>query len=258
MTNFGKNIRKIRTVKKLSQSAFADLFKLKRASVGAYEEGRSEAKIDTVVEIAKYFSLSLEQLIVKELTVNEITHFDPIKATLKKAKNGNISHEIKLINLVNAKNYIKNFSDSTFLNSLCTLSLPNINPDMITFEHADCEMNNGENGIFKGDLLVCKKITDLKKELILDIVYVFVLNNEILVRRLVSFDTEIVVKSDTLEYSINAFNSSELIEVWSIEYIITKKIASTKGLNHRLDSIENKLEQLLQSSKKQVIAKKNS
>jgi len=257
MTNFGKNIRKIRTVKKLSQSAFADLFKLKRASVGAYEEGRSEAKIDTVVEIAKYFSLSLEQLIVKELTVNEITHFDPIKATLKKAKNGNISYEIKLINLANAKNYIKNNSDSIFLNSLCTLSLPNINPDMISFEHSDNEMINGENGIFKGDLLVCKKVVDFKKELILDTVFVFVLKNEILVRRLVSFDSEIVVKSDVLEFSIHAFDIAEVIEIWAIEYIVTKKIASPL-LNNRLNSIENKLEQLLQSTKKLPNAKKNS
>ena len=100
MSNFGKNIKKIRSIKKLSQSAFADIFNLKRASIGAYEEGRSEAKIDTVIEIAKYFSLTIEQLIVKELTVNHITHFDPVKAALKKANNGNNKQEIKLINLV--------------------------------------------------------------------------------------------------------------------------------------------------------------
>jgi transcriptional regulator with XRE-family HTH domain len=52
MSYFGRNIRKIRAAKNISQSSFADLFKLTRASIGAYEEGRAEAKIDTIIEIA--------------------------------------------------------------------------------------------------------------------------------------------------------------------------------------------------------------
>ena len=46
MSFFGKNIKKIRSVKSLSQQAFADLFDLKRGTLGAYEEGRSEPKIE--------------------------------------------------------------------------------------------------------------------------------------------------------------------------------------------------------------------
>ncbi|MTI32320.1 helix-turn-helix domain-containing protein, partial [Xanthovirga aplysinae] len=49
MSYIGKNIRKIRSVKKLSQAAFAQLFDLGRATVGAYEEGRAEPKIDTII-----------------------------------------------------------------------------------------------------------------------------------------------------------------------------------------------------------------
>ncbi len=74
MSYFGKNVRKIRNAKKISQSAFAELFDLTRASIGAYEEGRAEAKIDTVIEIANYFDVSLDQLLKKELTINEIFH----------------------------------------------------------------------------------------------------------------------------------------------------------------------------------------
>ena len=46
MSHFGANIKKIRSIKKLSQSAFADLFSLTRSSVAAYEEGRAEPKYD--------------------------------------------------------------------------------------------------------------------------------------------------------------------------------------------------------------------
>jgi transcriptional regulator with XRE-family HTH domain len=75
MSYFGKNIRKIRIVKKMSQTEFADLFDLKRTALGSYEEGRAEAKIDTVIKIADYFQLTLDQLLRKELTINEIFHF---------------------------------------------------------------------------------------------------------------------------------------------------------------------------------------
>jgi transcriptional regulator with XRE-family HTH domain len=76
MSYFGQNIRKIRIVKKLTQTEFADLFGLSRTAVGSYEEGRAEAKIDTIIKIADYFDLSLDQLVRKEITINEIFHFD--------------------------------------------------------------------------------------------------------------------------------------------------------------------------------------
>jgi len=75
MSKIGSNIRKIRSVKGLSQAAFADLFGLSRASVGAYEEGRAEPKFDVVIEIANYFSISLGDIFTQDLTVNQLTNF---------------------------------------------------------------------------------------------------------------------------------------------------------------------------------------
>ncbi len=76
MSFFGKNIRKIRIAKKMTQTEFAELFELKRTALGSYEEGRAEAKVDTVIKVADYFKLSLDQLLRKELTINEIFHFN--------------------------------------------------------------------------------------------------------------------------------------------------------------------------------------
>jgi len=75
MSYIGKNIRKIRMSKKMTQTEFADLFDLKRTAVGSYEEGRAEPKIETLIKISDYFKLSLDQLLRKELSINEIFHF---------------------------------------------------------------------------------------------------------------------------------------------------------------------------------------
>ena len=72
MSQIGQNIRKIRSAKKLNQTQFAEIFNLTRGSVGAYEEGRAEPKIDTIIQIANYFSLSIDLLLNKEITVNDL------------------------------------------------------------------------------------------------------------------------------------------------------------------------------------------
>ncbi len=61
----------------MSQTDFAELFQLKRTALGSYEEGRAEPKIDTLIKVADHFHLSLDQLLRKELTINEIFHFKP-------------------------------------------------------------------------------------------------------------------------------------------------------------------------------------
>lgn len=86
MSHIGKNIRKIRKVKNLNQTQFAELFDLKRPSIGAYEEGRAEPKISTITQIANYFGISLDDLLNKELSVNDLYHFDIFKKDFVKNK----------------------------------------------------------------------------------------------------------------------------------------------------------------------------
>ena len=52
MSKVGKNIKKIRNVKALSQQAFADLFQLTRGNISSYEEFRAEPNIEIIVIIA--------------------------------------------------------------------------------------------------------------------------------------------------------------------------------------------------------------
>ncbi|MCT4664705.1 MAG: helix-turn-helix domain-containing protein [Flavobacteriales bacterium] len=74
MSTFGKNIKKIRKAKNLSQLAFAELFDLKRPTLGAYEEDRSMPKIDTVIRIANHFGISIDILLTQEVTINQLSN----------------------------------------------------------------------------------------------------------------------------------------------------------------------------------------
>lgn len=75
-TVLARNIKKLRAFKNLNQTEFAALFNIKRSSIGAYEEGRAEPKLDTLIMMSDYFKLSIDELVKKELTINQITKFD--------------------------------------------------------------------------------------------------------------------------------------------------------------------------------------
>lgn len=105
----GNNIRKIRTVKGWSQQQFAEFAGVTRASVGSYEEGRATPKLEVLILLASKLSLSLDQLISTELTVDAITGFRgsfPTQGTIVPQKKEilnllnrleSLSNEVKLI-----------------------------------------------------------------------------------------------------------------------------------------------------------------
>lgn len=121
MTYLGKNIKKIRTIQKLSQANFGEIFGLSRASIGAYEEGRAEAKLDVIIKIANHFSITVDNLVNKDITVNELSHFNIFDDKI--GDNINIGHEI--------------------LKNLAFIEIPAISShDLVVKDITDCRKNS--------------------------------------------------------------------------------------------------------------------
>jgi transcriptional regulator with XRE-family HTH domain len=76
MNKISENLKKIRSVKKLSQLDLAEILEIGRHNIGAYEEGRATPKTETLIKIANIFSIELEKVLTKNLTVNDILGFD--------------------------------------------------------------------------------------------------------------------------------------------------------------------------------------
>jgi len=105
MSYFGTNIKKIRQIKGLSQVAFAELIDLNRGVISSYEEGRAEPKIETVMRIANYFNLSSDQLISKQLTVNELVNFSELDEVINEK-----TEEISIkVNEISKNGLVKSF-----------------------------------------------------------------------------------------------------------------------------------------------------
>lgn len=102
MSFFGKNIKKIRSIRGLTQVQLADMLEVSRGVVSSYEEGRAEPKIETILKTAEMFSVSIDDLLKTTLTVNQLSGFAlPDVSKSVKNKANTISKLIIDFNLLN-------------------------------------------------------------------------------------------------------------------------------------------------------------
>ena len=219
MSFFGRNIKKIRAAKKLSQTAFADLFNLKRASIGAYEEGRAEAKIDTVIEIANYFKLTLNQLLANEITLNEIYHIN----NLKNDNDKTISKEILFVKNSKFNQYVIKHKDKKFINSLEKIIIPNSKNYSLAFEYYGDKMAGSYSNIKHNDILICKniQIDNINNDIEKNSIVVAISNNDIFIGRLSIEGNKLKISYDNSTYKTDEIKLDEINSIYLAKKIIS-------------------------------------
>lgn len=193
MSFFGLNIKKIRIAKKLSQQDFAKLFALTRSAIGAYEEGRAEAKIDKIIEIANYFGINLTGFLTKKLTLNEILKYDARKVTNIGNK---IFETIPYIENSKLKQYLTNRQNPEYINRQPKISMPGTDNSYRAFEIVDAEH------FLNHDIVVCTPHSGLAKK---NKMYLLVDNQAITVNHKIS-------------------KRKNFLEIWEIKYTICQNI----------------------------------
>ncbi|WP_066835755.1 LexA family transcriptional regulator [Rufibacter ruber] len=256
MSCIGKNIKKIRTVKNLSQAAFAQLFDLARPSVGAYEEGRSEPKIDTLIQIARHFGVSLDLLITKELTVNDLYGFDIFKRDLHqnqlliKVADAEEAPVLRaaLVMASEQDNYFVRRQEREFLDNLPTLLLPGQQQVLHrAFEHTGSEMQYQQHGLRHGDLLYCTALPVDALQLKPNEVYVVVTANKLITRRFQGLTDEgaLLLKADNPDYDHLLQPLEEVTEFWHVDGFYSTYLKSPSSLEERLTKLESLVKKLM-------------
>jgi transcriptional regulator with XRE-family HTH domain len=138
----GKNIKKIRNVKGLSQQTFAELFQLTRGNIASYEEERAEPKIEMVADIAKYFSIPLSDFILKDLSVNQLLHYNTeLVLETEDLKRNHKLIPIPYVSALHLPEYITHYRDEEFVRQLPHIVIPNNSK----FRLIALEVDNSEN-----------------------------------------------------------------------------------------------------------------
>ena len=241
---FGKNVKKIRSIHGMSQQEFADIFDLKRGTLGAYEEGRSNPKLETVIKIANHFSIGIEELLVGELTVNKLLRFNERLSTETEGLKTIEFDGIPCVLPTEKAQFIKSFSDENFVASLPEVQLPYLESrNRMAFSVDDLSMTGGAVEFFPKDIvigLLCDKNTVENKSLV-----VALTKDEMLFRKLFKNEGQFILKADHHGVEDVVLLPEQLLGVWKIEHVFQNTLHLKEMLlENRLTEIEQHLASL--------------
>jgi len=252
MSYFGKNIRKIRNVKKLSQQAFAELFELKRGTLGAYEEERSEPRIETIIKIANHFSITIDDLLTKELTVNKLLKFKDDLA-LQGSFNKEEFTKIPCITPKTEADYIQYYDKPHFIEDLPKLHLP-INPDKKYRGYliSNLEMTNNDKAFCPKDVVIGEHILaeDFTKIENGSLVIVLV-HGKIFFRKFYHSSATVTLRATNTNIDDLEVSPTEIKEMWSVCYTFFKRLPENNNveIEQKLNFLEQEFMKLRQNFK---------
>jgi transcriptional regulator with XRE-family HTH domain len=184
MTKIGANIKKIRTTKGLSQQAFADLFQMTRGNISSYEENRAEPRIETVIQIANYFSIPLNQFIMQNLSIHEILKYEGDKLIGDEKHIMNL--QLRQVPLINDTIYMKGcYKELSFndWNSFPKMILPEVNNQNMIALSFNPNISHHESlpQYLTGDVLIFEEVTQQNIHLCQNKIGLFIAEHEIMI-----------------------------------------------------------------------------
>ncbi|QCR21765.1 LexA family transcriptional regulator [Pontibacter sp. SGAir0037] len=125
------NIKHLRKSVGYTQAQLAEKLDIKRSLIGAYEEGRAEPKLSTLVNIARLFDITLDQLITADLSVSDAKgakagagqtggKLRVLAITVDNQEKENI----ELVPYKASAGYLNGYSDPEFIEELPRFQLP--------------------------------------------------------------------------------------------------------------------------------------
>lgn len=129
MSNLSNNLRYLRKQKGITQEQLAQQIGIKRALVGAYEEGRAEPKLLTLQHLCQFFKVRMDQLVLRDLTTEKAEAETDVSGQKLRILPVMVSAEEdkELATMVPVKasaGYLNGYGDADYVGALPKFSLP--------------------------------------------------------------------------------------------------------------------------------------
>lgn len=243
---FGKNLKKIRSVHAMSQQEFAELFDLKRATLGAYEENRSNPKLETVMKIANHFSIGIEDLLTKELTVNRLLKFNELITVVPDSAEKELGEGVPCITAAtDTAAFITDFklNNST---KLPKIYLPNVSGnDMLAYVVDNLDMSGGVSGFLPNDIVIGKRVAATDIPTIENELALVLTNSDFYFRDMSNSNDAVHLTANHPGVASAIIKHNEITGLWRILHIFRYTLpASGNETEQRLAKLESMLSKL--------------
>ena len=248
MSYAGKNFRYLRKLKGWTQEEFANRLDIKRSLIGAYEEERAEPKLEAMEAVCRMFKLTLDDLILKDLTAPKAASYLEQRRNLKMATS--TQGVIHLVPAKAAAGYLAGYADTDFLDELNTFTLPMLAPgNYRAFEIIGDSMMPTPSG----SVIVGEKIESIEDVKTTNTYVVLSKSDGIVYKRVVKNNktkNKLTLVSDNPHYEPYQVNSEDLLEIWKAVYILQKAGSVQRWDVNQLAGMVNNLQAEVASLRK--------
>ena len=219
MSKIAKNIRVLRSLKKLSQEDLAVELDINRSRLGSYEESRAEPPYDLLIKIADHFHVSIDALVRGDLSKT-----DP-EALMKIGKNRILfpmqvdrdnNDLIEVVPIKASAGYLNGFADPDFVQDLPIMNLP----FKIVGKHRAFVIKGDSMPPLKDGSTVVGKYVESLNEIKNGQTYVVLTKNDGIVYKRLYRENEkktdvFIFQSDNSAYSPYTVKAGDILELWS-------------------------------------------
>ncbi len=248
MSYAGKNLRYLRRLRGWTQEEFANKLNIKRSLVGAYEEERAEPRLDVLESICSIYKLTLDELLLKDISTTEPKSYLEERRKLKMAST---AAQISFVPVKAAAGYLSGYADPDFIDELNTFTLPMLAPGQYrAFEIVGDSMLPTPSG----SVIVGEKIDELE-EIKNSNTYVVLSKSEGVVYKRVLKNNraknKLTLVSDNPVYEPYNVNSEDVLEIWKAVFILQKaNIAQRWDVGQLAGMVNTLQEQVVNLQKK--------
>lgn len=235
MALVNKNLKFLRTRRGLTQKELAARLGVKPPVIGAYEEERATPPLDTLLEIAKFFEVSLDVIAQKDLSMIPEKQWkekefgrghNVLAITVDEKDNENV----ELVSQKAAAGYLNGYQDTEFIADLPRISLPVLprNATYRAFEiKGDSMLPIPSGAIVFGSYV--ESLTDIRSGEL----YVIVTKEEGIVFKrvynLVKEERKLLLVSDNKAYEPYPVAAEDVLEVWQARGYFSNKFPDSPG-----------------------------
>jgi len=268
--NLATNLKFLRKKSGKTQDALSSEVKIGRTTIANYEAGISEPNVETLLTFSRYFGISLDELLSKNMedSFKSGEKDKMLRAALPAGTPfSGYSNIPRIITVDNSGNdniiyvpvkaragYLSGYGDAEFMETLPTFRLPGLNN--ATYRMFEVDGPSMAPNVLHGDRIIGEWMDSLDK--IRDNrVYVVVHKGGVAVKRVVNRLKErgkLYLKSDTIahrhEFPTVEIDPEDVNEVWYGRMKISSDFSEPAEVYHRLADLETDLMEIKQMLKK--------
>jgi transcriptional regulator with XRE-family HTH domain len=223
MSYLAANLRFLRKQRNITQTDLAEQLDVQRTMISAYEDGRSEPKLTTLMTLCELLDVGVEELLSHDIEGKGRWALQPRKVqVLTIATDDSDRENITLVGQKASAGYLNGFADPEFMETLPQFHLPNLSRQATyrAFELAGDSMLPLVSGT-----IVIGTYVDQLHEIKSGRTYVLVTQTEgVVYKRVFNYLAEngkLFLASDNETYKPYEIRGEEVMEIWEAKAFIS-------------------------------------